>query len=741
MDLARELTKTHPGDDSEDLLIRARLARAGSLADAGLLRDALRLLDHLEVKHPRAREETRWLRLAIEVRSGRLDHILRELAAAEAEEDDARIARVHDILRREMRNPAIVAETPLLPPDHPLRKEAAAAARIFERLVSGPQAPNEDPPAAAVPRRSPFAPWVLAGRAIQAAYRKDVETLRRLERSLPASSPPSRILPLLKVMAGLAPPAGLDLAEGRVFDAVEGGRGSLSHRLRKLEKEIEEGEAGAAETSAFRLVREIRTRDPTLVPEFQRLLWEAWARSELPLEILDDVFTDTGCSESEMYRYSALTLERHGALYAALGAWDSFLEKAGTRLPPREIAMVRLRQARLAAALQEDLGAESDDPWEVIVDPLLFLDAAAEAFPCARTFEPLMDTLTARGRKEAEAVALRWHESDPRALAPLLHLLHSTERRGAIRKALKWIEKIEAVEPCHPEARGGRFRLLLAGATYRIRRAKFHLARRDIEDLRQTPRGADPEFQCLLDGLSWFAAEGETQRTATLRSMDADLGEHGTDLLLRQMERQLGAKRFVPRLPSRDGRPPPGRVIPILARLARVFIALDWTLFPPAAWKKALRAALESWTDPSVRDLDPLCRIMMNEGEWDILYLLSGKGLLHGGAQRYRFLFYRGQSFVELHEMDRRRSCLRAAQELARRAGDRETEAESRDGLFPDLPQIGVLMDFPAEEDETPLSREDLAHIIEFEANAPLKRRRPRRRRKKIRDIAELFDF
>ncbi len=773
---AKALLKAAPGPESEALIFRARLARAEALLRSGAAADARRLLDDLTSGQPRMGDDIALLRARIDAHTGHFDSILADLLDGEgsAELQDALL----HILRDQVTDPRVIARSTVLPADHPLKREARAADRFFRASVSGPLAPEDKEVASQVPRRSPFAPFVLAGHAVQAAYRGDDESVGRLARLVPEASAPARLIPVLRAIAGKDRSAAASPPERRLLDAVEGETARLRRDLLELEEAFEMGRIEAVVSLSRSVLLGMRQNAPDLVPEFLLVLALEFPPDDPFIGWVGKFIAEHADTRAEEFRILALSAEHSGSPGEAILQWDEFLAVREPPDDPRDTALVLMRQAECAKMVKErrsrcscgdpdcpggddwedweDWDDDWDDDWDepiqeiLQIDPAVYIEAAAKAWPSTHTYTALLEEY-AGSDQEAEAAAIRWHEADPGTLAPLLHLMRATERRGAVRKALRWLDKAEALEPGHVEVRAARFRLLLDGAAHRIRKGIFRLAREDVEALEETPRGKDPQFRVLLAALRFFVAEGESGRAAQMSVLEEELEKRGAGFFLGRVREALRAERTVPAISRSGDKPSPELAARVLARTGRIFAAASWPLLPEPAWVKALLRGLRADLEPATKDLDPLCRLAAEFEEHEILYRLAGRGLRRSGPGRYRFLLHRARALQYGVETRRRDRCLGAVLTLARQVGDRETDEQAR-GEFDFASHLrqfiggdGTAMHFLqklANKMMEPLPTSEVTDVLEYEANTPFSGKGARRRSRKSRKIPPtLFDL
>jgi tetratricopeptide (TPR) repeat protein len=179
----------------------------------------------------------------------------------------------------------------------------------------------------------------------------------------------------------------------------------------------------------------------------------------------------------------------------ACGAWEEFRRHAIHQgwLPAKgpEVASLYLRMAELLRRLDGDsvgelryaLGGRSqgfavyykDQPPEIralapvpskdalyYLQPLEVLERACSADPRPENFEWWMREAEEVSEEAADRVAERWSEALPNDIPALLHLMQSAEKRNALQKAFKLMERAERIDGVNPEVRRARLRLLIA---------------------------------------------------------------------------------------------------------------------------------------------------------------------------------------------------------------------------------------------------------------------------------------
>jgi len=773
VEAAKQYLKHTPGPEAEALAVKAYAARIEALQASGLHREAQAIGALVRERFPAHQTQVAVLMRQSEVAAGNFDALLAELVTADA----SRRRELEGILTRGLSDPAVLAESPVLPADHPLKRMARAVSDALTAVTTGPLPAGALATLDDIPRQSPLAPWKLLIRALDAFYRHaDAAVLANLS-GIPPDCGPARLVPVLRQLVGEnGLPAERSPTVTTLIEHVSGQRTVVRTQLSQLSQAL----AARDERKALAAVR-------TLLPLFQAApaalrrtflvsVLHHWHRQGLPPDHLLRLLP-SGKHDPDMLRLLALTLER-GEWDTALAMWDGYLTAAtATGLLPTtgpEIARVLLHIANLFPADPEDvldtLEVESEQQLRrrirtgqlpACFDRAALLERARMADPVPQVERALVAHYDQWGdSKRAEAEAEAWRRAHPQDLEPLLYLIRAAERRGAIRKALAFLAEAEALDRVHPEVRQSRFRLLLAGAERRIKEGKPALALDDLERLGHEPRASEGDHPTYLLALRWIAAQqrGDTAATAQLKQALTTTVANPVlrGIILEAISASL--KVQLPQLPAAASTP--AQVIDGLARACDLFRTLDRPLTVPAAM---LKRAEQSLAHASAAQLHALCAGGLWMGRPALTYHAAGCGLALSDSLAYRFLLARGQALSTSRAADgedRARACLRAARELASRARDMDAVREASAALdnVPEWAMLNAMFTgMLSPPTEAALTQEEIAHIIERERQsrrtpqftatpAPRKRRRskpPRLRlpRGLLEDIFSFFPF
>jgi hypothetical protein len=770
VEAAKQYLKHTPGLEAEAFAVKAYAARIEALQASGLHREAQAIDALVRERFPAHQAQVAVLMRQSAASAGNFDALLAELVTADA----ARRRELEAMLARRLTDPAVLAESPVLPVDHPLKRMARAVSDALTAVTTGPLPAGALAPLNDIPRHSLFAPWKLVIRALDAFYRHDDATVLANLSGIPPDSGPARLVPVLRRLVGAnGLPAERSPAVTTLIEHVSGHRTIARTQLSQLSQALAAHDARKARAAVQTLLPLFRTAPTALRRMFLISVLHHWHRQGLSPEPLLPLLPSVK-HNPDMLRLLALTLE-HSEWDTALAMWDGYLAAAtATRVLSTtgpEIARVLLHMANLfpadPEAVLETLEVESEQQLRrrirtgqlpACFDRVALLERARVADPVPQVYGALVAHYDQWGDpKRAEAEAEAWRRAHPQDLEPLLYLIRAAERRGAIRKALALLADAEALDRVHPEVRQSRFRLLLAGAERRIKEGKPALALDDLERLAHDPRACEGDYPAYLLALRWIAAQQRGDTAATAQLDQALTTTVANPVLHGLILDTLGASLKVPLPPLSAAASTPGQVIDGLARACDLFRTLNRPLTVPAAVLKCAEQHLDS---ASAAQLHTLCAGGLWMGRPALTYHAAARGLALSDPLAYRFLLARGQALCAgraFEVEERARACLQAARQLARRARDMEAVREASAALD-NLPDWGMLdamlTGVLSPPTETALTQEEITHIIERErqnrrppqflaTSTPRKRRRstPRQDRLPRGLVENLFSF
>lgn len=770
VEAAKQLAKQAPSPAAEAVLVKAYHARIQALLTSGLSKEAQTLGLLVAERFPAHRDAISGLIRQSEMSTGNFQSLLTELLTADPEKR----RELETILARGLTDPAIVANSPILPADHPLKRAAAIVSHLFAAVTNGPLPEGALLPLNDIPRHSPLAPWKLLIRALDAFYqRNDAAVLANLASIAPEVGP-ARLVPVLRRLVGEKDADHTpSFAVTTVLNKIQGNRTVVRTHLAQLAQALTARNERHALTAVQALIPVFQSAPLPQWRTFVATLIHHWQRQDFPPEGLLRALPKSK-TDPDIVRLIALSMEP-GAWEVALDWWGNYVTLAKTTgiLAAQEpdLARILLHMAELfpddPLEVLETLDAESEADLRAQIrsgelathhDRGALLQQAHAADPSPRTFRALVSHCDQWGdSKRAETEAEAWHTAYPQELEPLLYLIRAAERRGASRKALELLAQAESLNRLHPEVRQSRFRLLLASAERRLREGKATLALEDLEQLAQQPRAAEGEIKAYLLALSWAAAlkAGNTEGAERMEQLfHTTVGNSIlSDVVIGALSTSL--KITLPR-PAVSAAP--AETIAGLARACTLFLSLDRPL--PTPVPSILSQVEKHLAEATPEQLHALCRGGSMMGRPALTYVAAGQGLHHEGPLQYRFLLARGQTLSQCQgsvEQSRARQCLQAARELASRARDMEAVREASQALdaVPHWdPFLNLLLDGPELTPEEAPTAAEITRVITFEeqhkkvprfpaakAARPVRTKKPKRPRLPGGMLDDLFSF
>lgn len=692
--------------ESEKLLIEAYVARLLAF-DGHMSREADALFDLVAGRHPSSRERLeREVRPRLDARFGRLERLLAPLAAPDAPE--AARAGAESALRTDLTDLRRLADCEALPAEHALRRAAAALHAAFEAATRGPLAAS-DVLLAEVSRRSPLSDWKLLVRALAAFHQgDDAECARQLAAMDPASAP-SRLVPVLKALTDGGNRAELRGEAAQLAQQIGGDTRTLRTALLALDAAFERGKHGAllaATRDALALARRSR---PELVPRLLQHVSVRGLLAHVPAERLRAAIGGPAPRDAYFYRLYARAAEERGHALLACAQWENFRRCAlaegwfAERSP--EIAAVELRQAKLASQVAP-LSRTEHEAFERSLDPLdrppvgqgwpdaaLLFERAAGSHPAPETFRSWVEWARVHGtEKSVERAALAWHGARPEDARALLILAELCERRGALHKALRFLERALSADRLNPEVSRARPRLLAAVAVRRLREHRWRLAAQALDELAHLP---DPSGgrAAVLAALRWVMHLGahDDRHLSARHDVERLVGDESTARALLDGVAGLCLASGAPAVGElRHGARPPAALADALAAGAELGLRLE----PGREWLVALERDRRAHAALGSAQLRALAELSLRRDHGELAYALSGAGLaLEDEGVRARFLLLRALSLPGF-AAERAMDCLSGAAELARR--HRQTDLLAEIAAARPLPLPDAALDTPA---------------------------------------------
>lgn len=714
---AKRLQKTKPTRESETILISAYVARIKGLLEAGMVAEAKSLTELVKNQYPSFRDRLVEVSWTIVAREGRVDELVGPLNDPTLGPETR--TRITETIKREVTDLEALARCGTLAADHPIRQDASAVITALKAVACGPV--RDDQIALdRISRRSPFAAWKMLIRAIAAFYRKDDEACLKYMNVIDADSPPARVVPALRAMLSQKVDEPLKGTASALAQRVNTCDKGLREVMQRLDHALARRHRSKCCRGIERAVRECRRARPDLVDKLKKHIsirgliadlppdrvraamggsppcdayfWRLFARGS---EIREDTFT--ACSLWEEFRRYAI----HEGWFAAGGAEEAtlYLHMADLLrgIPPKELTRVRrdfidafegygAYYADQAKSIQA--AAPKDGKVDVyFLYPERLYERACTCQPEPETYHQWLECVeTAPGKgKAGDAVASAWHAAAPEDSRPLLHLMASAEKRNALKMAMKYLEKAEAIDGVNSQVRRARLRLWVATAVRHLKQRKVHLAEKDFQEIAALDQVREGDRLAFLAAMRWVGAViGNAQEDIARWGGQVSelMGVLAAEVVLTGVARACGVKsKDLPALGPGPALLKPGELAEAVARGCAVGDDMDLSFDIPRKWLKFLMEDVSG--DQCTLDgpqLRTLAEAALRIGHPNLAYAACGAGLKQDGPGKARFLLLRGRSLPRWAPF-RRRECMIAAVELARRGREMDLVDEAVDLL------------------------------------------------------------
>ena len=704
LDFAKDVHKRCHSAASETLLLDAYGARFASLVDRKLDLEAAALMDLVRERYPSSHERLKEWDAVRAAGHGDLGALLQPLN--DPASPPGKIAAIAAKVRRDVYDLRALAQCQALAPEHPWRTAAAALDRAFEAVTSGPAADD----ALALPevsRSSPLAPWKMAVRAIAAYHRGDDEACEKYLAAMEPDSAAARLAPALRALMNKPAPK-LTPAAVALVNRAGGSLDTLRATLKKLDAVLDRRNQPLILQEIRNAVAQCRQAEPALTERLrQHIAIRAMIAGLTPDKVAPAV---GGPSVKDAYFWRLMARwhdedKNHPMAPAfACSAWEEFRKHAVREdwFPANgpEAAALYLHMAdqlrpvppedlpRLRAGFEHqfDFHAKSyqgqppeiralmprrDGPGLYYLSPYSLLERACQASPCAENFERWMRLA---GPGKSGLVAEQWCAARPNDIAPVLHLMQAAEKRNALQKAFKLMERAEQIDGLNAEVRRARLRLLVSMAMRHLAENKPKLAGKElsrIEALPQARQGDRPAFVAALRFVWCHALDSRREAAAAHAEAARLLGDESTaNLLILQVERWSGRRASGIGEPARP-------TTTLLVAFGRVCAIGEDMGLATALVERMPEMLIRDLSAPAIsvdpRSLAALGETALRQNEDPLAYAIARAGLAQGAENQARFLFLRARS-LPMWEEERRSACIAAAKELARRNHDSDLQ-------------------------------------------------------------------
>jgi hypothetical protein len=254
--------------------------------------------------------------------------------------------------------------------------------------------------------------------------------------------------------------------------------------------------------------------------------------------------------------------------------------------------------------------------------------------------------------------------------------MESAEERGALNKALAFLEQAEKLDALNPAVRRAALRLLVGQAIRHLRQRKARRAEEKQVDIEALPQAHEADRPAFLAALRWtrcvIVSEAEAA-SGCFTQVSRLLGSPAAACLICQ---SAGAacgldleevNRYLPRRVFHD------RTESLAAAVARACaLGDDMNVafsIPNDFQREIFKELSDDHCSLEAPQLRALAEVALRHNLAELAYAASAAGLAKGGATEARFLLLRARALPGW-EFRRRRDCLAVAVELARRQRD-----------------------------------------------------------------------
>ncbi len=717
VDKAKCYHNTIGNADSRECLLFAYQGRISHMLDQGMAFEADQLLEVVEGKFPAERGHFDSLRQRLAFANGQLDSILSQLKAA----DRSQLEHINILIRQNCKDLAGIINSKVLAADHPLRRAATAAQDAFAKVTSR-QVSEDEIFLPEISHRSPLLDWKLLIRGIAYFYQgENGKSLEQIDK-IDASAAVRKLGEVVRAMLRDEAPNDLSKACGLLVSEILNEYSQLIDAVTALDEALE----GDDDALATRCVSKALSFCRQFRPDFKtRLMQHISVRAMMcdvtPEPILAGFGKDRVLREAYYWRLFARGLEAADDAFYACAAWEEFrrhaLNEKWFTPDSAEEAAVFLHMADVIRGASDDFLEEMQEDFEedfrgfghmyqgqpdwvmramptagqrkdfYYIYPEQLFERAFSAFPTRELFTKWISytSETSGDYRDMEKVALRWHETIPENIEPLLVLAKAADKRNAYNKALKYLDTAEELDKINPEVKWMRFRLQVSKTMRHLRDFKSNLVEKDLAELEDLPQIFDGDRPAMLGALRLFLyrSNKDTQAEQQEYNKLVDFLGNNTavDFLLFCLTREYnlyynGTGSKV-RLNLKKATDPVGTA----GRICRLGQEMGFAVDIPEDWPAVLGKELgkkRNRFDPQI--LKALAESAYKNLQWLLLFDISGAGLRNSGKYVPEFLIYRAQS---LGFLDRERSvnCLKCAAVLAQRQSEPELVEKAIDAL------------------------------------------------------------
>ena len=746
-------------DESKMILVNAYAARIREMISKGYIVEAKTLLELIRERYNCPDLLLAELNGLIAIHEGRIDELVRPLADPDISPE--RRTTIEKIIKNELIDLNLLAQSKVLSSDHPLKTGAQAVAEVFATVTSG-FARDEEIALPAISRRSPLSPWKMLIKAVAFFYRHDDAVCEKFLQAVDPQSAPGRLVPLIREMIAGKSTGNQDKKSSSLVIKISGNIKQARDALQMLDKAL----AAQKPRKLFKATRNAVNICGRTCPDIvERLKQHISIRSWLvgiDAENVNRALGGASLKNAYFWRLHARAAELKGNNLWACAMLEEFrkhaLHEGWFSDNGQEISAIYLYMAgmlkRLPAEDFEWLQSEFEDEFMGFESyyhnqPSAILEAvrndtgspfdtyylypehlyrlAGEIDPAAETFRQWLEWTEDQQMswKECDEVALAWHTAFPEDTRPLLYLMSSAEKRNAFKKALGYLNTAEGIDGLNPDVKRARLRLLVAIAVRHLKQKKTHLAQKDITEIEGLPQSGEGDRPAFVAALKSVCAviDGDKSEWARLNRELMTLLEYplAAEVVMQGLLTDCGLSGRQIESPARANDSLAGNdLVTAVARGCKLGDDMGTAVAIPQEYEKKLRdyfATGDSSHDTATIRI--VAETAIRNNNFELAYAAAGTGLLKHGTATARFLFLRARS-LPAWEIERQDDCISAAIELARRERDMDLIDEAIE-----LRRVGNRMPFGFSffdsligEGNSSLETEELNDILQVEKEA-----------------------
>ncbi len=744
LDLAKIFVKENPGKRAESLLAQSYELRIKQLKESGLVEDAKQLIlvakskcSDYKDRFDSIQKETFQYPLSLQDIS-QIITLLNSNTCNEETRD-----RLNEILKTKLAAPSDLLECPELPVDSSLKQEGfiiksalEAVAGDFDEDVRKQRVEM----LSKVSRRSPLAPWCFFIRALDAYHCSNDADCKTFLSRIPDGSTltPAKLL-LQSKLDQNSKPEGLSSRPTRTLWKTLT-PDSPRHMWRNF-----------VNTAASRNKKAIREKIKTLLqsdwittPIILREVIRSILQKLNNYEMLENEFLDILKNKLEFY-YGAKT-DALFYLDIANSMGDGFpedkLDGLELFLDHWEGILSEKEEAAICAKAGEHAMQEESFP----PSPFAFLFSrrkknhsnsirlykrACQLHPHPDYFQPLVSLMKKNDEKPTviEKILVKWRRVCPNDCIPLIYMFEAAEDRGALQKALNYLEEAEQLDPLNATVRHARERLVWHMIVKHLKQRKYHLVEKDLKQVNFNEM--TPSKKSFFEGIKRFLTilrDEYKPGTETYSLYDALLFRHLD--LVGSFELTARLDQIAP-LPELDSEEKFGEFY----SLKDLCLALKEPLKISKKWYNQIPKwiyKLESISEELLLRISS--RILIEELSF-VVIAATARGLNLDSPKLPEFLYYRALALWEdshRYTIDVER-CLRAVITLCRAKGNYDLERQAVDSL---KSVQETMYDFFFEPDQVPkieMPDYEIKQVIQEEKDrtAPKSKRKTKHKVKK----------